>query len=60
MVCNHLETMQLKSVFGSPAYFAGKGYYGINRMPLYPYNVCQVQNGQLVQVITNAYAKHLE
>jgi len=60
IVSNHLEKMQLKSVFGEPAYFAGKGYYGINRMPLYPYNVCQVQKGELVQVITGAYATYLK
>jgi branched-chain amino acid transport system substrate-binding protein len=60
VVSNHLEKMKLKSVFGEPAYFAGKSFYGINRMPLYPYNVSQVQNGKLVQVITGAYATYLE
>jgi branched-chain amino acid transport system substrate-binding protein len=60
VVSNHLEKMKLKSVFGEPAYFAGKGYYGVNRIPLYPYNVSQVQNGKLVQVITSAYATYLK
>jgi hypothetical protein len=57
---NHIETMKPKSIFGEPCYFAGKGYYGINRMPLYPYNVSQVQDGKLVQIITGAYATYLE
>ncbi len=59
-VCNVLEKMKLKSIYGEPAYFAGKGYYGINRMPLYPYNISQVQNGKLVQVISGAYATYLK
>jgi branched-chain amino acid transport system substrate-binding protein len=58
-LCNHIEKMKPKSIYG-PTYFAGKGYYGINRMPLYPYNISQVQNGKLVQVITGAFAKYLE
>jgi len=59
-ICNHLEKMKLKSIYGEPAYFAGKGYYGINRMPLYPYNISQVQNGKLVQVISGEYATFLK
>jgi branched-chain amino acid transport system substrate-binding protein len=60
VLCNHVEKMRPKSIFGEPCYFAGKGFYGINRMPLYPYNVSQVQNGKLVQVITGAFATYLE
>lgn len=59
-LCNHMEKMKPRSIFGEPCYFAGKGYYGIDRMPLYPYNVSQVQNGKLVQVITGALATYLE
>jgi branched-chain amino acid transport system substrate-binding protein len=60
VLVNHMETMKIKSIYGEPAYFAGKGYYGINRIPLYPYNISQVQNGKLVQVISGAYATYLE
>jgi branched-chain amino acid transport system substrate-binding protein len=60
VLSNHIEKMRPKSIFGEPTYFAGKGYYGINRMPLYPYNISQVQNGKLVQVITSAFATYLE
>ena len=59
-LCNHMEKMKPRSIFGEPCYFAGKGYYGVNRMPLYPSNVSQVQNGKLVQVITGALATYLE
>jgi len=59
-ICNYIETMKTRSIYGEPCYFAGKGYYGINRMPLYPYNISQVQNGELVQIITSAYATYLE
>lgn len=60
VLCKHLEKMKLKSVFGEPAYFTGEAYYGINRMPLYPYNAAQVQNGKFVQVISGAFASYLE
>lgn len=59
-VCNHLEKMKLKSIYGEPCYFAGKGFYGINRIPLYPFNISQVQKGEIVQVITGALATYLE
>lgn len=60
VLCNHIEKMKPRSIFGEPTYFAGKGYYGIDRMPLYPYNVSQVQSGNLVQIITGALATYLE
>jgi branched-chain amino acid transport system substrate-binding protein len=60
VLCNYVEKMKPKSIFGEPCYFAGKSFYGISRMPLYPYNVSQVQNGKLVQVITGAFATYLE
>jgi branched-chain amino acid transport system substrate-binding protein len=55
-----LETMKTKSIYGEPAYFAGKGFYGINRMPLYPFALGQVKNGEVVQVLKNAFATYLE
>ncbi|MEW5724136.1 MAG: ABC transporter substrate-binding protein [Thermodesulfobacteriota bacterium] len=56
----YLETMKTKSIYGEPAYFAGKGFYGVNRMPLYPFAMAQVQKGEIVQVIKNAFATYLE
>ena len=56
----YLETMKTTSIYGEPAYFAGKGFYGINRMPLYPFALAQVQNGEIVQVLKNAFATYLE
>ena len=56
----YLETMKTTSIYGDPAYFAGQGFYGINRLPLYPFALAQVQNGKIVQVLKNAYATYLE
>jgi branched-chain amino acid transport system substrate-binding protein len=60
VINSHLEKMKLKSIFGSPAYMAGNGFYGINRIPMVPYNIAEVQNGEIVPVIRNAFTKYLE
>jgi ABC-type branched-subunit amino acid transport system substrate-binding protein len=56
----YLETMKTKSIYGEPAYFAGKGFYGINRIPLYPFALGQVQKGETVQVLKGAFATYLQ
>lgn len=60
VICDYLAQMKTRSVYGEPCYFAGKGFYGINRLPLYPYNISQVQNGKIVEVISGAFATYLE
>ena len=59
-ICAQLEKMKTTSIYGEPAYFAGQGFYNINRIPMYPFAIGQVQDGKIVQVLSNAFATYLE
>jgi branched-chain amino acid transport system substrate-binding protein len=51
-IANYMATMKTTSIYGSPCYFGGEKRYGIAREPLYPFYVSQVQNGEVVEVIS--------
>jgi branched-chain amino acid transport system substrate-binding protein len=50
-IAKYMEDAKLKSIWGEPAKMGGKNYFGINRVPLYPVYIGQVQSGKVKMVI---------
>jgi branched-chain amino acid transport system substrate-binding protein len=50
-IIDYFETAKLTSIWGEPARMGGAKYFGINRVPLYPVYIGQVQNGEVKTVI---------
>jgi branched-chain amino acid transport system substrate-binding protein len=50
-ITDYLEKAKLTSIWGEPTRMGGAKYFGINRVPLYPVYIGQVQNGEVKMVI---------
>jgi ABC-type branched-subunit amino acid transport system substrate-binding protein len=58
-ILEYLETHDIKSIFGEPAWLGGQGSFGVKRVPMWPIHIAKVKNGKIVPVGTRLQDRSL-